>query len=175
MEIVRKVRPEKIGEFEELLRQLIRFALNAPGHLGANVVRPDEGSTEYRVFIKFDSEERFRHFQDSRGLRKWYARIRPLLLEDPTIRVTRGLEAWFTVSEHPRHKTPRGWKIALVTWIAVYFCVLIFVELLPVLGINLPSLVQTLIVTFLVTASLQWVVMPPVTKVLRSWLFDEQR
>ncbi len=175
VEIVRRVRPECVLEFELLLEKLIRFAVRAPGHLGATVFRPESGSTQYRVLIKFDSENRFRRFQDSEGLRKWYARIRPLLLEDPTIRVTRGLEAWFSIAEHPRHRTPRSWKIALVTWLAVYACVMLFATLLRAAGVNLHPWLQTLATCFLVTLTLQWVLMPWLTRTLRAWLFDETR
>jgi len=174
VEIVRKVRRNCLGKFESELRKLIRFASTAPGHRGATVIKPPPGSTEYHVLIRFDCEGRFQAFQDSKGLKEWYQRIRPLLLEDPTIRITHGLEAWFTLAEHPRHQTPVKWKMALVTWAAVYVCVILFSFMVKITRQDFHPLIQTLIVSFLVTIALTWVLLPWLTRRLKRWLFHSR-
>jgi len=175
IEITRKVRPECCEKFERELKKLIRFAMTAPGHLGANVLQPPGNSTEYRVIIKFRSEKEFRRFQETEGLRTWYRRIRPLLLEEPKMRIMEGLEAWFAQPERPRQEPPEAWKMALVTWVGVYVCVMAFTYGLHAIGIRMPLPLEVAVVAALTVAALQWALMPWATRRLRNWLKPKRR
>ena len=60
--------------------------------------------------------------------------------------------------------------MAVVTWLGVYPSVLLWSAVLPQLLTSVPHLIVVAIVNIFVVATLAWIVMPLLTRVLASWL-----
>ena len=82
-----------------------------------------------------------------------------------------GLETWFTLPARPGARPPPPYKMALLTWITIFPLITGVVVVLGPLLEGM-ALVPRLAVTTAVTVPLMtWVVMPRVTRALRSWLY----
>ena len=55
--ITRRVRPGREAAYEAALQEVLGFAGRFPGIQGTQLIRPVRGSREYRVIIRFASEE----------------------------------------------------------------------------------------------------------------------
>jgi uncharacterized protein len=84
---------------------------------------------------------------------EWLARIEPMVECEAAYRQLDGLEAWF---RNPHGPMPPRWKMALLTWIAVWpVSMLVPAILVPLLGPNFPQVLTA---------------MPLLVKVAHPWL-----
>jgi len=65
---------------------------------------------------------------------------------------------------------PPRYKLALLTWGAAYPVITVILALLGPEMANWPLGLRTLVVSVLMVATLTWLVMPGLTRLLRSWL-----
>lgn len=172
VEIRRRVRPEAREAFERDLKALIADSLAMAGNEACTVLRPEPGAAEleYRVVVKFPRASAWRAWQESERLKAWWATIRPHLVADPTVTVTTGLEAWFTLPGERAAPTPPRHKQVLVTWLGVFLCSsALQTALNPVWsGWNLYA--RALLQSLLVVLLLAFAVLPLLTRLLGSWL-----
>ena len=109
-----------------------------------------------------------RRLLGSAFFKSWLARIAPMVEGESTRRQLYGLEAWF---RDPAEPMPPRWKMALLTWIAVWpVSILVSTIVASVLGRNVPQVVQAALVAVGLVAILTWVAMPPLVKIAHSWL-----
>jgi antibiotic biosynthesis monooxygenase (ABM) superfamily enzyme len=88
-------------------------------------------------------------------------------VEEPVRRM--GLETWFTLPGLPAPaKAPPGWKMALVTWLALLPQVIALGFIIPA---SWPMLAGAVVGTVIPVSMLQWVVMPRLTRLLYGWLY----
>ena len=128
---------------------------------------PGSSSSEFGILRTFASARERDAFYDSSMFKTWAAKVAPLTEEDWTYRELSGMEAWFRSPQQP----PARWKMALLTWLAVWpATVLVRTLLQPLLGPVLPSVLFAGAVAAGVVAILTWVAMPLVVKAARSWL-----
>ena len=107
-------------------------------------------------------------FYQSALFKDWLARIRPMVEGESIRRQLVGLEAWFRDSTEPM---PPRWKMALLTWIAVWLASMFMRAILaPALGSNVPQVVEAGLVAAGVVAILTWVAMPFLVKIAHPWL-----
>jgi antibiotic biosynthesis monooxygenase (ABM) superfamily enzyme len=79
-----------------------------------------------------------------------------------------GLEAWF---RNPHAPMPPRWKMALLTWIAVWpVSILVPAILMPLLGPNSPQVLTAGLIAAGIVVILTWVAMPLLIKVAHPWL-----
>jgi antibiotic biosynthesis monooxygenase (ABM) superfamily enzyme len=64
----------------------------------------------------------------------------------------------------PRH------RLALLTWLGAYPIITLILDLLGPTMAAWPLALRTLVVSLLMVATLTWVVMPGLTRLLRGWL-----
>ena len=64
----------------------------------------------------------------------------------------------------PRH------RLALLTWLGAYPIITVILDLLGPTMVGWPLALRTLVVSLLMVATLTWVVMPGLTRLLRGWL-----
>ncbi len=87
---------------------------------------------------------------------------------DPSCRDLCGLEAWF---RDPSGSRPPVWKMAILTWIAVWpVSMLVPAVLKPMLKPDLPAALVAGLVAAGIVVLLTWVAMPLLIKLTRSWL-----
>src|SRR4051812_9261598 len=118
--IRRRVRAGQEAAFEEALREFIPQALQFPGHLGVQVLRPLMGvAPEWVVVIRFRTRREYDVFRSSTEYSRFSAQILDLIEGDPVIEEQCGLEGWFVLPGVVSDRTLPRWKMALVTWLGV--------------------------------------------------------
>jgi hypothetical protein len=174
--VTRRVKPGHEALYEQFLEAIIAAASRFPGHLGAEVFRPQTAAAgDYRIVYRFDTAQHLRAWLDSPEHAAWLERAEPHVIGPLHRQVLTGLEGWFTLPTQPAAPPPPRTKMALVTWVTIFpLITLVVIASAPLIG-GLP-LVARLAVTTGVTVSLMtWVVMPRVTRLLGRWLYPDRR
>lgn len=169
--VTRRVKPGHEAAYEEFLKGIIAAASAFPGYLGVDVLRPDDAGGEYRIIYRFDRADHLRGWLDSDEHAAWLERAEPHAAGPTRTQFVTGLESWFTLPAQPGASPPPPYKMALLTWVTIFPLITgVVLALGPLLeGM---SLVPRLAITTAVTVPLMtWVVMPRVTRALRSWLY----
>jgi antibiotic biosynthesis monooxygenase (ABM) superfamily enzyme len=172
----RRVKPGREREFEKWVCDIFAAAHKFPGYLGSDVFRPSgPKDDEYRIVFRFDHASNLHAWETSEERLYWLERVRPLLKEDEKVRVLTGLETWFTLPSKPAEPPPPRYKMALVTWLAVFpLITMIFLALGPVLD-QLPFLLRSLALTVIMVSFMTYVVMPRMTRLFSFWLYPNRR
>ncbi len=168
--IVRRVRPGMEAAFQEWLDGIITEARRFPGHAGVTVLEPRPGAPpEFIVIVRFATIEDSRRWVCSPERRMWLDRVEPLTLRTDQLEET-GLETWFTLPDVPQPPHPPRYKMAILTWLAIYpLLVGTAYGFAPLLGDTPPPL-RILITTLVLIPLMTWVVMPNVTKLFWGWI-----
>ena len=170
--VTRRARPDRIEEFEEWVSGIIAAASRYPGHLGADVFKPDAPEdTEYRVVFKFDHQSNLRRWEESAERQEWYERAEPLQQGPPKRQVVTGLEGWFVLPSNRAAPPPPRHKMAVVTWLAVYPLITGIFFVLGDLLLRPPLGLRTLILTAIMVPTMFYVVMPTMTRLFARWLY----
>ncbi len=174
--IRRRVRPGAERAFESALKEFIPSSLGYPGHLGVHVHAPDaEQGGQYIVVLKFSSRKAWRSFQSWPDYVRWRGALRGLLEDDPQVEESCGLESWFKLpGERCMQSLPR-YKMALVTWLGVFPTTMLLAPTVGPYLEPLPFAARHMLFGAMIVAALTWVVMPVLTRLLRSWLHPELR
>lgn len=171
----RRVKPGREREFEEWVSGILRAAGEFPGYLGSNVIRPSNSDdNEFQIVFKFDHASNLKRWEGSQERRLWLRKSRDLLLEEEHVRVLTGLETWFTLPSRPGEPSPPRYKMAIVTWIAVFpLATTIFAITQPLLG-GLPTVLRTLVFTITMVTLMTYVIMPRMTRLFSFWLYPKE-
>jgi antibiotic biosynthesis monooxygenase (ABM) superfamily enzyme len=165
--ITRTVKAGREAEFQQALREFFRTSFTHGGVLGAHMLEPVwTESREYGILRTFASEAERDAFYSSPMFAEWERRVKPLVEGEPVYRTLSGLEAWFRTG----HGLPSRWKMAVATLIGVYPTSLFLSATVGQAVQTWPFLLRGLVFAACMVAMLTWVVMPLVTRVLRSWL-----
>lgn len=166
------IRPGREPGYEEWLHGIATAAHQFKGHLGVSVIRPcDPTHPEYVAILRFDHYNNLKTWLESSVRQEWLERLQPLIEKPETIQTLTGLETWFTLPNKPMKAPPPRYKMAIVTWLGVFFTISILNRLLVPLLVGLPVLLRTLLVTGLTVALLTYVIMPRLTQLFRKWLY----
>jgi uncharacterized protein len=170
-QVSRFVPAGKAARFEELLRDVIAAARGFEGHLGVDVLRP-EGGGEYRIIFRYRGPAEHAAWMRSPDRRRLVARIDELLDDagGGEVRSVEGWEGWFVEPGYAPPAPPRKWKMAAITFVALYPIVLVLVRGLRPLTENWQLEVGLLLTIGLSVPLMTWLVMPALTKRLGPWL-----
>ena len=171
----RRVKPGREEEFEDWVSGLLAAANEFPGYLGSEVLRPARpGDDEYRVVFRFDHASNLERWEASEERRRLLREVRPLLHEEEKVHVLTGLETWFTLPSEPGEPAPPRYKMAVVTWLAVFpLITAIFLVFQPVLS-QLPFVLRTMVLTLTMVTLMTYVVMPRMTRLFSFWLYPDR-
>ncbi len=169
----------KIGheaEFEEWVKGVNADLIKIPGHLGVNVIRPsDAGYPEYVLIFRYDSYEHLRQWEESPERAAWLEKSKVFTEKEADYQTYTGLEYWFSLPEKPHVLPPNRWKMAAITWLAIfplsYGLPMILVPLLKFLPTPLRHMIIVAIIVLLMT----FVVMPTMTRLFARWLFPRPK
>lgn len=167
--VTRRVRKERVEDFERALAEFASRSLAEPGARGVHCLHPPlgSGSTEYGIMRSFASTAERDAFYKSPIYQEWLETIEPMVEGDATYRDLTGLEAWF---RDPEGSRPPVWKMALLTWVAVWpVSILVRAALVPFMG-GLPSILQAGIIAAGIVVVLTWFAMPLLIKITHRWL-----
>ena len=105
-------------------------------------------------------------FYRSAIFQAWDGKVRQLTEGSPHYRQLHGLEAWFRAKSQP----PARWKMARLTFVAVYALTLPLTLAVGPLLRGWPLPVANALFNLIVVSLLTWAVMPALTRVARGWL-----
>jgi uncharacterized protein len=171
--VSRRVKQGHEEAYEDFLAGIIEAAGSFPGYLGAEVSRPDSAEGDYRIAYKFDTADHLRRWLDSDEHTTWLARAEPHVAGPMQTQFLTGLETWFTLPGRSGAPPPPPYKMALLTWAAIFPLITgIVIVLGPLLG-PIPVVPRLGITTALTVPLMTWVVMPRMTWALRAWLYPK--
>ena len=170
-----RIKPDKTDEYEAWSTGIHGDAMQFPGFLSVDVIRPKASShPEYITLVKFDNCENLKRWKESPNFAEWLEKLPCLLVGNTHAQECTGLELWFdrpNISQ--RLKDPPFWKQVLIGVICVYPLLLLLRWALgPVTGAFLSGIALLLNVVILSTL-LTYPVMPWVTRLLRPWLYPK--
>jgi antibiotic biosynthesis monooxygenase (ABM) superfamily enzyme len=170
--VTRRPKPGMRDAFEDYIRGITQCAMKHPGHLGANILKPQHEEGEYRILFKFDSRDNLERWDKSEEREKW-RQVAEEVSEPRTIQIQNGLDAWFELPDEggsaPPH--PPKYKMALVVWLSIFTLVVTLSHLFEPLLNRLPFEPRILLLTGVVVFLMTYVVMPNLTRLLKPWLF----
>jgi antibiotic biosynthesis monooxygenase (ABM) superfamily enzyme len=174
--VTRRVKPGHEPDYEQFLDGIITAASRFPGHLGAEVFRPQTAAAgDYRVVYRFDTAQHLHAWLGSAEHAAWLERAEPHVIGPLRRQVLTGLEAWFTLPTQPGLPPPPRYKMALVTWVTIFpLITLVVVATAPLLG-RLPLVARLAVTTGVTVPLMTWAVMPRVTRLLGWWLYPDRR
>jgi antibiotic biosynthesis monooxygenase (ABM) superfamily enzyme len=173
---VHRVKPGKEKAFEEIMSNLIKAAITFEGHLGANVIRPsDLEDSQYRIIFKFDRMSNLHRWENSEIRHRWLIRLAEVTQESLPYQILTGLETWFTLPGQRTVKPPPRYKMALITWLAIFPLISGINVLLGSFLNQLPLLIRTIILTVVLVILMTYVVMPRMTRLFSRWLYPKRR
>ncbi|TWT37815.1 hypothetical protein KOR34_27790 [Posidoniimonas corsicana] len=161
------------AELDARLVDLAKRSLDLPGVTGVHLMRPPEGSDsrEFHLHRSFLNREESRRFYESQLFQDYQREAGPLIEGRAVVRPLHGFEAFFREGA----AVPPRWKMAVLTWLAVYPSVLLVSLTVAPLLESWPLPGKTAVLTMLVVLLLAWVIMPRLTRWSRTWLRPELR
>lgn len=166
----RRPLPGHESEYEALIREMFTAMHGQPGFLGAELIPPADSGGEYQVVVRFDSEAALHGWDISEARETSLTRMRSITDAEPEYRRLTGLEAWFELPVVPASMNPARGRMALVTWLAIFPTASFYLWFVVPELHAIPFLPRTAIVTGLITATMTWLIMPRLTRLLRGWL-----
>jgi antibiotic biosynthesis monooxygenase (ABM) superfamily enzyme len=169
--VSRAVPAAKVAQFEPLLREMITAARGFEGHLGVDVLRPDGGGV-YQIIFRYRGRPEHEAWMASDQRRRLVARIDDLLDDGSSaeVRAVDGWEGWFVTPGYAPPIPPRRWKMALITFTALYPLVLALITVLRGVTGRWPLPLAMLLTMGLTIPLMTWLVMPFLTTRLGPWL-----
>lgn len=168
--ITRRVRPGCEADFQDALREFFQRSFDHGSAMGASMLTPMPGddSREFGIIRTFADEAQRDAFYASPLFAEWESRARTLTEGEPEYRDLHGLEAFFRSSPQG---TPPRWKMALLTWLAVWpVSMVVPAMLLPLLGGALSRVLTAGVISAGIVVVLTWIAMPLLVRAARPWL-----
>ncbi|MBP6558997.1 MAG: hypothetical protein KA212_01740 [Burkholderiaceae bacterium] len=173
--IARRVLPAAVAEFEAAMQGMLAAAEHFPGHLGGQVVSPQEVGDAaepllYHVVFAFDNEAHLAAWQESAERAHWLEQVLPHTVGTQQLHRVSGLDYWFAAPNSTTRAAPPRWKVATVTWLGIFPTVLfLFLTVAPLLA-DWWLAPRVAVITVLVVLLMTWVVAPRLTRWLHPWL-----
>ncbi|MFC1836068.1 antibiotic biosynthesis monooxygenase [Thermodesulfobacteriota bacterium] len=167
--ITRTVRPGREHDFEKAILAFFAESLQDTTTQGALLLRPSPGSgiRTYGILRSFANEQDRDAFYRSDTFAQWDQAVKPYVEEDYSLRELHGLEAFF--HDQTSTHSPTRWKMAILTWSAVWPTVLVVASLLGPYRSDWHFVLAVGLDTFFVVLILTWIVMPALTRLTRPW------
>ena len=169
--VTRKIKAGCEEEFQAALRVFFQSSLGQPGVHGASMLIPPPGSSsrEYGILRTFVNERERDAFYASPLFQEFKNRVAPLTDGEPNYRQLHGLEAWF---RNPSGPNPPTWKMALLTFVAVWpVSMAVPAALNPLIGNAVGPIIFAGAVAAGIVLVLTWVAMPILVRLAKRWLF----
>ncbi len=174
--VTRKAKKGKITEFEEWMDGIIHEAMKFEGHMGVNIIRPSDLSSnpEYVIVFRFNTYENLAKWESSDIRKEWLKKSADVTEGEPKTEIQTGLEFWFTPLARNRNNEqvllPPRYKMAIVTGGVVFVLLSTLLPQIRQLTATLPALISTLVGVAVMVLLMTYVIMPLVTKLLKPWL-----
>ncbi len=177
--IARRAKSGKTEEFERWLDDIIHEAMKFKGHMGVNIIRPTNMSNpEYVIILRFDNFKNLEKWEKSEIRKKWIEKGKDLIEGKPKMEKQTGLEFWFTPSSGNAstvvEQQPTRYKMAIVVTGIIFALVSTLLPQVEQATVGLPILLSTFVGVAIMVLLMTYVIMPPVTRLLRPWLVKKR-
>jgi uncharacterized protein len=167
--IERRVRPGADVAFTGWAARMTSAASRAAGHEGTSVL--SAANSARFILMRFASQSDLDAWQGSREFGDLMLEADAISQGGAANQVRSGFETWFTLPDLPTPVAPPPkWKMALLTWISLLPMVIVLGYAFAPFG--MPFLAQVALTTAIPVSMLTWVVMPRLTRVLYTWLYQ---
>ena len=112
--VARVVRPDQREAFERWAEDVLQVASGFPGNLGASLLHPGPGSSEYHLVYRFEDDESLAAWERSVGATLGLAHVEKMVDDERY----HGSPAWRASSPRSPEPGPR-WRLTLLTIAAV--------------------------------------------------------
>jgi uncharacterized protein len=169
--VVQRVPVAESDWFMEWQRGVTAVAERFAGYRATDVYPPGDPHEDHWVIVI--------HFVDEKSLQKWLAapersewveKLRGQAAKFDVQMMPGGFGAWFTGTRHESQAGPPGWKMVASVVLALFPTVMLISIIAGSYLARLGFAFSMLVGNFLSVAILQWVLMPPLTRLLRPWL-----
>ena len=168
-----EIQEGKEKQFETWRHEIEAAATTFPGHLGVNLIVPNNRSREYTVIFRFDTYEHLRAWQESDIRRDFLKRAKLFQTTNPTYKTESSLAYWFFNPKMP--VPPPKWKMSIVTVLGVWpLSKLVPIVLGPIIK-NMNPIISSFFVSVCIVSLLSWVVMPILGKIFHPWLQNNRK
>src|SRR5438874_1000533 len=165
--VTRDVLPGRERDYEEWARRAVSASARY-GATGHTFLTPDAGAPGRRLLIAQFPEQDAARAWDASDDRDRLVREAAAFSSMDVQRAT-GLEAWFTLPGERAIVPPPRWKQLVVTLVGAYPLVVLFSAfVLPQLA-TWPLLVRSAVLPLVLLSLMTYVVMPPLTRLMRGW------
>ncbi len=170
--ISRRVKRGCEVEFEAFLTGVTATCSQFPGYLGSSIFRPASADDpEYRVIFKFDRLGNLRRWEASEERQQWFTQAEALTECPPKVQVLSGLETWFTLPGRAAIVPPPRYKMALVTWLAVFPLITVISTVLQTQLSPFPIVFRVMVVAAIAVPTMTYFLMPQMTRLFAWWLY----
>jgi len=147
-----------------------------PGNLSAALIH-GKGSRDSHLTWQSGRGQALHRWLTSPVRARWPGKARGIAGAPVAARQRTGLEAWFCVPGHAAQtiKPPPRWKQWLVSLVAAYPLVLLFQAFIAPQIKDWPLEARSALLPLCVLTLLTYVVMPPISRLLRGWLHSSSR
>jgi uncharacterized protein len=171
--ITRNIKPGHEKEYDEWLRRYMILENKVSGYLGTTIIAPGGKTSSVRYIIN--------RFSDKATMDAWESSAEALQLIEEANKCstmhytsTTGLETWFSVPDLKAIVAPPRWKMAIVAFIGAY-CISSIARYILGLYIGLSPLLTNVFMNIILVIGLTYLMMPILSKILRSWLYPTIR
>jgi antibiotic biosynthesis monooxygenase (ABM) superfamily enzyme len=164
----RRPRPGLGTRFEEWVHSLVDAASKSPALQGSSVLIANNG--EYFILLRFASQTALEAWVSSSEVLRLLETCEELAVATDQPQRRSGFETWFTLPGLPSPEMPPPkWKMAVVTWLAIFPQALALSLFLPA---DWPRLIGVALGTAIPVSTLTWWIMPKLTGILQHWLYS---
>lgn len=171
--ITSHVRPGRDADYLAWQREMDGVVARAEGFLSTELFPPaSPRHSDWTIVIRFDTAERLDAWKESEARRRMLERAAPFAVCFENRRVADGFGSWFAGSARSGDLAvlPPRWKQAFTVLLPLYPTVMLLTLLvLPHFG-ALPRPLVILLGNALAVATLTWLLMPLVNRILGPWL-----
>src|SRR4051812_44386953 len=168
--VARVVREDRRAAFERWAEDVLAVAADFPGNLGASLLHPGPGSSEYHLVYRFVDDASLAAWERSSERRSALAHVEDMVDDERYARVT-GLDSFFT---RPATPGPR-WRLTLLTIAVVFATTSLFQLLVTPHVTGWPVEARLLLSAVVVVLLLGHVAMPLLTRLFARWLRPSRR
>jgi hypothetical protein len=166
----RRVVAGRAADYERLARSAVAVSARFPGQLAATVLHED-GTSDYTIVYSFADRPSLEAWLDSDARRQFAAQTARISAAHSELTHPTGLETWFTLPGRETIKPPPRWKMWLASLVALYPLVVCFQKWLAPHFKDWPLLARSAVFPLILLTLMTYVVMPNVTRLLKSWLY----
>jgi antibiotic biosynthesis monooxygenase (ABM) superfamily enzyme len=167
--VARVVRPDRREAFERWAEHALGRAATFPGNLGATLLHPGDGSSEYHLVYRFADDESLAGWERSRERRALLAELAEMVEDERYARVA-GLDSFFT---RPPQPGPR-WRMTVLTIGAVFLITSLVQQFVMPYLAGWPLELRLVLSATVVVIAMAHVVMPALTRIFARWVFPRR-